>query len=214
MPRYIFPAIFLSLAVLACNAPAATQPTPGITEIMPLPDTPLPTDAATAAPTDPAPTATTAAPVEGGLTMSQLMNATYQTEMVPSGVATLADGHYQEYNPDLRGNTAFELLEPVGFGDVNGDGAYDALVRLLIHTEATTGRFSVLYVMLNQGGTPAQAASVWLGDRIILNAITVDADGLITVDMIVSGPNDGACCPNTPEIRKYRLEGSELVLIE
>jgi hypothetical protein len=214
MFRYKLAALLLMLATLACNAPSTLQPTPGITEIMPLPNTAVATGAATAAPTDAGTGVLTPTLADGGLSLEQLKNMSYQVEIVPSGVAALVDGHYEEPNPELGGITGVDFFEPVGYGDLNSDGAQDALVRLVVQTGSTTGRFSYLYAMLNQNGVPVQTAFVWLGDRIILNAIRVDADGLITVDMIVASPNDGACCPNTPAIQKYRLEGADLVLIE
>lgn len=195
-----FAAAVLVTAGLACSAPAASTPTPGITEIFPLPDTAVPTTP-TVQPTS--------APVGPTLTIDQLRNMAY-TGLTPSGTAALVDGHYSEPNPQLGGEMTVDFDEPVGFGDVNGDGTQDALVRLIVHTNSTTGHFSNMVAVLNQNGAPQQAASIFLGDRIKLNAITVDS-GLITVDMIVAGPNDGACCPNTPATRTFRLEGSQLV---
>lgn len=189
-------------AGLACSAPAAITPTPGITEIFPLPDT--------AVPATPTPAATSA-PAGPSLTLDQLKNAAYPISgFLPSGSAALVNGHYAEQNAQLQGETDVDLTEPVAFGDINGDGAPDALVRLIVQTTGTTGHFSLLFPVINQNGAPQVAASVYLGDRIKLNSLAVDA-GLITADMIVSGPNDGACCPNTPAIRTFRFESAQLV---
>lgn len=208
MKRTNLAGLILILTTLACNAPAAT---PGITEIMPLPNTPVATEPATVTAASPAATSVPATPAAGGLTLDQIKNTTYSLEMLPSGAAILVDGHYQEPNPQLGGDTAVDLVEPLGYGDVNGDGIQDALVRLILQTGSTTGHFSFMCAMLNQNGTPIQAACTSLGDRIILNSMAVAPDGLITVDMIVAGPNDGMCCPNTPAVRTFRLEGTSLV---
>jgi hypothetical protein len=168
---------------------------------MPPPSTAIPTSEPTAIPTGPT------------LTVEQLMNFTYQTEIVPLASAPLVNGHYQVYNPEMQGDTGIDFMEPFALGDLNGDGIEDAAVRLVVQTSGTTGRFSYLYAIINQNGTPQQAAFVWLGDRIILNSLTIEG-GVITADMVVAGPNDGMCCPNTPEIKKFRLEGNQLVEVK
>jgi hypothetical protein len=211
----------LTIAVFACNAPTGSaQPTPGITEILPGPDTPVPSDVLPTA-TETADSVTTSVPTlqlqptptlaEGGLTLEALKNATYHTEIAPGGIATLIDGHFQEPNPDLGGDTSVDLREPVGYGDINGDGVQDALVWLVAMTGNTTGRFGSLHAVLNLGGVATPVAFISLGDRVIVREITVAPDGLISVDMLIAGPNDGACCPNTPVLTTYRFDGTALV---
>jgi hypothetical protein len=219
-PFYLIP-LCLIFAMLACSAPGAPQITTHPTEVIVLITNTAPTTdvlptstetdvpGATAAPTIIPPATPTLA--EGGLALDALKNATYQTDIAPSGVAVLVDGHHQEPNPDIGGDTSVDLREPVGYGDINGDGTQDALVWLVAMTGNTTGRFGSLHAVLNQGGAPVWAARISLGDRTIVRSITVAADGLISVDMLIVGPNDGGCCPNTPVIYTYRLEGTELI---
>jgi hypothetical protein len=127
--------------------------------------------------------------------------------------ATLTNGVFTDYNAELMADREIRLQEPVWLGDVNGDGAEDALVILVAHTEGTTGNMFYMFVMLNQNGLPVQAEEpAYLGDRIIVNSITIDASGLITADLMIVGANDGMCCPNTRSVQVYRLVGTRLVV--
>ncbi|MBL8093719.1 MAG: Gmad2 immunoglobulin-like domain-containing protein, partial [Anaerolineales bacterium] len=87
---------------------------------------------------------------------------------------------------------------------LNGDGADDAAVILTVDPDGT-GVFYHLFVVLSDGGAPAQAAEAFLGDRVALQSLTIES-GEIIAQMNVAGPEDGACCPSQPSLRRYRLE--------
>jgi hypothetical protein len=102
------------------------------------------------------------------------------------------------------------LLDVAAFGDLNGDGASDAVV-LLAENGGGSGVFISLLVMLNQGGLPYQAAAAELGDRVLINGAKIDS-GRVELDMVVHGPNDPSCCPNQAKTQVYRLLGSAVWL--
>jgi peptidoglycan/xylan/chitin deacetylase (PgdA/CDA1 family) len=207
--RIALAAILVALAPVACARPsptAAPRPTPAPTLV--------PTPAATARPTNtPAPTATVTATPVPALTWDQLKNAAYPNEWPGSKVAQLVDGVYREkYLPDSATEMVISLADVRTYGDLNADGAEDALVVLVSHPGGS-GTFNYLAAVLNEGGAPSPVGSAFLGDRVILRSITVDA-GQITVQMVVQGPDDPMCCPNMDRQQVYILQDDALTLLE
>ena len=72
--------------------------------------------------------------------------------------------------------------------------------------------------MLNEGGGLYAAACVYLGDRVVINAIGIESEE-VRLHMITHPPPNsdawrGQCCPTEPTVVKYRLEGDQLVETE
>jgi hypothetical protein len=144
------------------------------------------------------------------LTLDILKNGTYLSDWYEGGTVQLNDGYYEErYGQGETERTATSLFEAgIAYGDLNFDSSEDAVV-LLVTNGGGTGHFYDLQVVLNDNGQPNAVAYQPLGDRIILNDLSID-QGVITVDMITQGPNDGACCPTLPLTLKYELYEDQL----
>jgi len=198
--------VALALGLSAClpagigqaPTPTTAAPLPTLTSV---PETTIPSTAV------PEPTETPAP--AGGLVAGQLRNATYLFTDLPDRPVQLTDGVQPRDMSDPAGADYripgfVEGGEALTLGDLNGDGADDAAVILTADPDGT-GVFYHLFVMLSDGGEPVQAAEAFLGDRVALHALTIEA-GEILVQMDVAGPEDGACCPSQPSERRYRLE--------
>jgi hypothetical protein len=192
--KNLYPLILLALAILACRIQSA-PPTPVIPVVATSTNTPLP----------PVPTDTSIPTASSSLTLDMLKNATYRAPFYDR-IVTLVDGSFSTHS--TTDPYLVEMLNVVAFGDLNGDGAGDAAI-ILFESGGGTGMFESLVAALNSGGLPTQAGQAQLGDRVRINAMTIDA-GAISLDMLVQGPNDGMCCPSQPETQVYRMAGDTL----
>jgi len=73
-----------------------------------------------------------------------------------------------------------------------------------------SGLFVSLVAVWNANGTLMNSEEKDLGDRIVVNSIAIN-DGLVTVDMLTQGPNDGMCCPTQRKILRLALRGNQFV---
>ncbi|GAB4484255.1 MAG: hypothetical protein OHK0031_08240 [Anaerolineales bacterium] len=175
-PAQIFPRLLIFLLLTACS--------------LPMTPTALPPSAT------PAPTAVPA------LTAQQALNATYTLASNDGGQMqyTLQDGGFQNgSDPALPGYAAvFTLRDKIALGDLNGDGAGDALVPVGLNFGGT-GQFVFLAALLNRDGSPVHAApaTYGLGDRPQVESLAIE-NGKIHLTAIISGPNDPACCGTVP----------------
>jgi len=153
-----------------------------------------------------------AAPTAGqALTLEALKNAEYQSEWPAEGVAQLVDGEYEE---EIVPGAASKIIivfypEMYAFGDLDGDGVEDAAV-VLATSGGGSGTFISLEAVINDNGTPNHVATAFLGDRVQINSVAIEA-GVITVDMVTHGPEDPLCCPTLEVTQRYELQGDELV---
>ena len=193
-----------ALALNACGAlPPAAQPT--ATAVV------LSTDVPTAAPTQtPSPTPLPA------LTEDELKNATYLVQ----DFASLNDGSEKmtlvngEFSKTLPAGTAGVQVLNVTYiqsavGDLNGDGAPDAAVILAVSTGGS-GTFVYLAAVTNQGGKAVAVEALSLGDRTVIQAMTIQAGG-ISLQMMIQGPQDPLCCPSLKVSETYTLENNRLL---
>ena len=98
------------------------------------------------------------------------------------------------------------LLDTVLYGDINQDGLEDAIV-FLITQNGGTGHFVEMAVVLNLNGNPVNISTKYLGDRVIVESGTIQG-GSITLNLLIQGPNDPACCPSTIDVRSFFIDAN------
>ncbi len=96
-------------------------------------------------------------------------------------------------------------------GDLDGDGANDA-AAILVESTGGTGTFSFLFAVVARQGQPVQVGEPeWLGDRSVVQRVTIDRKGVITIRYVTHAAGDPACCPTMKIEDRYRVEGGKLV---
>ncbi len=180
--------LLIVFGLTACVPIAVTEQPPTLAPFSPT----LP-----AAATVPAPVPTPTLPV---LTPEVLKNMAYDLP-VSQKTVKLVDGKYQAASGEAP--LSVGMAEPIAFGDLNGDNNDEAAVVLGENTGGT-GTFQSLIVVTSQAGAPVQVAAFHLGDRVRIEAITIQ-DQRVTIDMIVHGPQDPLCCPTVPVSETFRL---------
>ena len=143
------------------------------------------------------------------VSLEDLQNFTYdlgENSNVDGGKVPLVKGRWA----DPASGSSFTLHPVHALGDLDGDGAADAIAILV---EASgTGSFSYLFAIANQGGTPVQLGEPeWLGDRTVIQRVTIDRKGGISVRYITHKDGDPACCPTMKIEDRYRIENGKLV---
>lgn len=146
------------------------------------------------------------------LTLAALQNAEYRS--ADWGTFRLTDGLY-ERPPQNPGESASaytsRLLEPAAFGDLNADGAEDAVVGISTQNGGT-GHFVELAAVLNRGGAPQNVDMLSLGDRVVIEQARIES-GLVTLNMRVHSASDGLCCPSQSETWHFELRGDRLIRV-
>ncbi len=134
------------------------------------------------------------------LTLEQLKNYSYLAPQY-NRVAPLKNGTYETGS----GADIFSAyLQPeVAFGDLNGDGVEDAAV-LLAENGGGTGVFVSLIAVLNENGSPMQAATAFIDDRPLINSLTI-SDGKINLDVTIHGPNDPMVNPTLKVTETFQM---------
>ncbi|MDE2994639.1 MAG: META domain-containing protein [Chloroflexota bacterium] len=147
--------------------------------------------------------------VPAALKLEALKNAEYLSDWPTGGKATLTDGMFFEpYEPGSASGIYLFLSEDVAYGDLNSDGATDAIV-ILDASGGGSGTFRYLAAVVNKGGQPRHVASALLGDRVRIESLAIQA-GRIVVELIGHGPGDGACCPTQEQTLAFQLAGDTL----
>ncbi len=146
------------------------------------------------------------APAE--LSASVLRSAVYSSQHVDEGDVRLEGGSFED---DARRLIVFFHPE-YAVGDLDADGVPDAAVLLATNTGGS-GTFHDLAVMLNREGRPANAATAFLGDRVLVERLRI-LQGEIQLDLTMHGPADPMCCPSVEATRRFHLVDGELLEIE
>ncbi len=154
-------------------------------------------------------------PIAGGDTavnedrVAALASATYKVSVVPSGSVTLANGQYSEpAAPGSASSISVTLTDNIALGQVDGQPAAAAV---LVSSGGGTGNFYQLALVTFADGQPQNIASAFLGDRVQVNSVSFTGDNVISVDMVIQGPDDPMCCPTMPVVNTYELQNGELV---
>jgi heat shock protein HslJ len=167
-------------------------------------------------------------------TAEQLANATYAGIMIEP--VTLTDGRW-EGEPYIEGGASRPVVGLLDHfiltGDLDSDGA-DEVAALLWESSGGSGTRLYLAAMASRNGDVINLATALIGDRVQVQSGGIE-DGLIRLNVIRAGPEDGACCPTekafvtwaltegaldsvgeemTGTLSLADLEGPEWVLIE
>ena len=149
-------------------------------------------------------------PAAPELTLEMLRNATYVAPNTGRTV-TLVDGSYESgSDPSAADYLQVTMSDLVAFGDLNYDGQVDAAI-LLAENTGGTGVFVSLIAVLNDGGAPLQAASVYIDDRPITNLLIIQFEEIL-LDAILHSTESPMCCPDRQTQQGYRLYAGQLVL--
>ena len=143
------------------------------------------------------------------LTRAQLETFTYNlgdSSSVVGGQVPLSGGAWSD-----PGGSTFSLHATHALGDLDGDGSADA-IALVVEDSGGTGRFTYMFALMNRAGQPVQEGEPeWLGDRTVIERLTIDRRGVVSVRYRTHGDRDPACCPTMRIEDRYRVENGKLV---
>lgn len=118
---------------------------------------------------------------------------------------------YEPTDPDAfveRGY--FNVAAPV-FGDVDGDGAEDAVI-ITVYNGGGTGQFDGADVYAMREGQPTIIGGVPGGDRGDGGLYGVAFEGkVLVVQRMMSQDGDGACCPSKLQVERWSWRDGKLV---
>ncbi len=139
-----------------------------------------------------------------------LRNMTYPSDWTRGGRASLVDGIYEEpAAPGSASKIVVRLTDSVAVGKI-GDQPVAALV--IVTDPGGSGVFFDLYLAQQRENRWLVLDRAYLGDRIRVHAIEI-AQGLISLDLTVHGPRDGACCPTERSRVSFALQDGRLVTV-
>jgi hypothetical protein len=137
-------------------------------------------------------------------------NATYTIE---GQSMTLVDGASQVAIPNSSAVVKTAVLEGPAFADLNEDGINDAVVILRQETGGS-GIFFFVSVLLSKGSSSTGVATnaIMIGDRIHIQSIDIDQNGIISVTILDRKDSDPfSATPTVEKTFKYRVVGTTLV---
>lgn len=144
------------------------------------------------------------------ISLKDLQNFTYElgeNSSVDGGRAPLINGKWS----DADSGSTFTLHPTRAFGDLDGDGNGDA-VAILVESSGGTGSFYYLFAIASRDGKPVQLGEPeWLGDRTVIERLSIDRKGIITIRYVTHGDGDAACCPTMKIEDRFRIENGKLV---
>jgi hypothetical protein len=144
------------------------------------------------------------------LTRAQLETFTYDlgdNSSVEGGKVPLVDGRWT----DAVDGSRFTLHPTHAVGDFDGDGNPDA-VAILVEASGGTGSFYYMFALTNRDGVPVQLGEPeWLGDRTVIERLSIDRKGIISIRYVTHGDDDPACCPTLKIEDRYRVEKGKLI---
>jgi len=159
-------------------------------------------------------TSPTHAPQKCASILRALPNAEYPVDNTSTGKAQLKEGVFEEsVAPGSATKTKIRLGKEQSFGDVNGDGAEDAAVTLVVDPGGS-GTFTYLALVINEKGTAKPVSSILLGDRIIVKSLAIQA-GNVVVTILTRKPNESMSMePKFEVTRKFKLQSDKLVEVK
>ncbi|MCE5330055.1 hypothetical protein LLG07_06970 [bacterium] len=151
--------------------------------------------------------------VSSEINIDTLKNLEYKIEVTSNGTAKLKDGSFsEEAAPGSVSKTEVKLTENVASGDLDNNNTLDAAV-ILWASGGGSGSFYYLDAVINNGDKLESINSVFLGDRIKIVNMTIDK-GTITVNFLDRKPDQAMAEEPTVEvIKRFKVEGNNLVEI-
>jgi hypothetical protein len=154
--------------------------------------------------------ATLAAQAKPGLKPVEVANFVYdlgEGASVDGGKVPLKDGKWKD---PAEGGSVFVLDSHQALGDLDGDGTGDA-AAIVVEQSSGTGTFYFLFALLSRSGAAAQAGPPeWLGDRSVIERVSIDRKGTITLRYVTHKDGDPSCCPTMRIEDRYRIENGIL----
>lgn len=144
-------------------------------------------------------TAAPSAAARPPLTVEKLKNAEYY--FLAKGPVKLVNGKYE----DAGTKRTYSMSDVVTYGDINKDGIKDAVTVLKVNIP-NTGDFSYLVALVNEGGTPKNISSEFMGRQVVPKTLKVKPDNSIEAVMDQYQPGDPECCPSLKITRTYKLK--------
>jgi hypothetical protein len=135
-----------------------------------------------------------------------LANLAYRLEIVGSDPIQLTDGVYE----DTANRIFVNWIDTYALGELNGEPS--AAVVLLANTGGS-GTFTVLAVVQEREGEPANVTSLLLGDRLTMNWIAISNDEIV-LDLVGQGPDEAMCCGTQRTLLSFALEDNHLVQVD
>jgi len=146
------------------------------------------------------------------LTNDMIRNMVYVLPLNGNAVQ-MVDGEYSGQPTGALESIRAKILEPIAFGDLNGDGVEDAAVVIGESGPAGgNGFFPSLITILNQNGKPIQSFSAKISGNANIDNLTI-MDGTIVVNARVVGPKDPMARPSKPQVLTYQFTQDALFLI-
>lgn len=140
-------------------------------------------------------------------------NFTYEVSCVGEDKrkVTVKDGEFSEIKEvDGYPDRFFYGVSEPNYGDIDGDGAEEAVLISICNTGGT-GNFSVGHVFGMKNGKAEEIATIAGGDRAYggLREIKIE-NGLIVIKQNDVGERGGACCPEFEVTTKARFTNGKL----
>jgi len=183
---FLLGSVLLAISLTSCSNPLSQeQPPTSAPESASTPTATPGSQPATASPPSPSASvatkpATTARPA---LTLQKLKNAEYY--ILADGPVKLKNGKFQDAK-----KRSFTLGEVVAYGDLNKDGIKDAVTSVEI--DISGRKFTYLVGVLNDQGTPKNVSSEFLGERVNVKTLSVNAGKIeLVADVYAPGDAEG-----------------------
>lgn len=130
----------------------------------------------------------------------------------PKKHVRLKDGRFKQGStPDDYLNVA---VDGYLIGDLDNNGTDDAVVVLMSNEMGSGGFFELTALVADmQSDVVRQTNSIVLGDRIKVNAITIES-GSIWLDLTVHKPDDPSCCPSQKIKKRFIMIDDRLVEVK
>jgi hypothetical protein len=141
--------------------------------------------------------------------LEDLEEATYRTDSLPAGEATLEDGEFRTPAAPGSATEIVILLGESAVGDLDGEEPDDA-AAITIEQTGGSGTFYLIHALLSEDGELRDAGPVFLGDRIRIVSVAIEGREVV-VELLDRPPDAPFAQEPTVEVtRRFALEGGAL----